>query len=102
MDLIFQDLCWFSGADYNTPTFFLFLTPTFFFNLGQPLYSAMAKPNHTKLWKNINQRMTWIFLAFYILVKLHGIFRRPRSVATEILIKINKHAYDFPYILPLT
>ena len=44
------------------------------------------------------------FSAFNISVKLHDFICRPRRVAAEILIKINKHIhpriYDFPYILP--
>ena len=47
----------------------------------------------------------FIFCAFNISVKLHDFIGRPRTVAAEILIKINKHIYpriyDFPYILPL-
>ena len=44
------------------------------------------------------------FSGFNISVKLHDFICRPRRVAAEILIKINKHIYpriyDFPYILP--
>ena len=37
-------------------------------------------------------------------MKLHNFICRPRRVAAEILVKINKriypHIYDYPYILP--
>ena len=90
MDLIFRD---------RPPP------PKFFSIIGRSIY---AETQWCKLVKNLyidGQREIFNFCAFNISVKLHDFVCRPRRIAVEILIKINKNiyprTYDFPYILRL-